>query len=127
MLKIYWNFVAVLKKIQKCVIYTNIAVCFFFPPFSFWGVTVKFGSVETFSSSCPLKLKLFYINLETSMLAIFISFLSPTSPTLANLVNDICILGLSLLSLFLHKGLYVIYFLSPLKLLSARSLVASMS
>lgn len=32
-----------------------------------------------------------------------------------------------LLSLFLHKALYVIYFLSPLKLLSARSSVASMS
>ena len=42
-------------------------------------------------------------------------------------MNDISILGLSLLLLFLHKGLYVIYFLSPLKLLSARSLVASMS
>lgn len=31
------------------------------------------------------------------------------------------------LSLFLHKALYVIYFLSPLKLLSAGSLVASVS
>lgn len=50
----------------------------FFSPFSFWGVT-EVWSVETFLLPVLWNFKLFYINLETSMLAIFISFLTPIS------------------------------------------------
>jgi len=51
--------------------------CRLFPLSSFYllGSNCKVWFGGDISSSCPLKLKLFYINLETSMLAIFISFL----------------------------------------------------
>lgn len=48
MLKLYGNSVAVLKKVQKCIIYTSNTFCFFFSLCSFWGVTVTFGFLETF-------------------------------------------------------------------------------
>ena len=54
----------------------TLYICIF-PLSSFFllGSNCKVWSGGDISSSCPLKLKLFYINLETSMLAIFISFL----------------------------------------------------
>lgn len=61
--------------------------CRLFPLSSFYllGSNCKVWFGGDISSSCPLKLTLFYINLETSMLAIFISFLWTQFPLDCNL------------------------------------------